>query len=399
MSHEESRWDRAAVARERASGRAVAASLGLAAALAFSGTAAAEPDEARMEDRVIELKADPLVISPVALIQVQAAPYVGDDAFFQAGDTAEQPGFRLRRARIGFAGEIYDVVPFEISAELVFDESATARVNDAWIGYRFAEWFEIFAGAHKVPFSRSAIMSAANTALIERPLAVRAMAPIRQVGAHVEGTLWKGALSYAAGVYNGFQRSDQFFFGYRTNAAAFGNRFDELAYVGRLSTEPLGELGNTVADYASTQRLRFGIGVSYFFSDGGTRDIQGGNGDFLVHYKGLHVLGEFLWNQIDPETNPTQPSTQIARVKSFAAVGEAGYVFWKNKLGLTARVEWLDPSTDVSSESDSLVITGGASYLIVEDVLKAQLDFTHREELAGVALKNDLLALQLQLSL
>jgi hypothetical protein len=141
------------------------------------------------------------------------------------------------------------------------------------------------------------------------------------------------------------------------------------------------------------------MGVSYFFSNGGTRDIHGGGGDLLIHYKGLHVLSEFLWNQTDPETNPTQASTQIARVKSFAVVGEVGYVVWKNKLGLTARVEWMDPSTDVASESDSLVITGGASYLLVEDLLKAQIDYTHREELAGVALKNDLLAIQLQLSL
>lgn len=373
----------------------------LASAFAISAGASetsAQPAEEKKEDRAVELKIDPLVISPVALVQVQAVPYVGEEAFFQAGDAAERPGFRLRRARVGFAGELYDVVPFELTAELVSDESATARVHDAWMGYRYADWLNLYAGAHLVPFSRSAMMSSATSALIERPLAVRSMTPFRQVGAHLEGKLWKGALQYYAGVFNGFQRSDQFFSGYLENAATYGNRFDELAYVARLATEPFGDLGNTVADYQGAQSLRFGGGVSYFFSDGGTRNIQGGGADLLLHFKGLHVMGEFLWNQSDPEANPTQATTQIARVKSFAVVGEAGYVLWK-KLGISARVEWLDPNTDVASDSDSLVITAGASYLVVEDILKAQLDFTHREELAGAPLKNDLLALQLQLSL
>lgn len=377
-----------------------AASTLVASALTLGGSAAlAQPSEEKKEDRVVELKADPLAISPVALVQVQAVPYVGEEAFFQAGDQAERPGFRLRRARVGFAGELYDVVPFEVSAELVSDESATARVNEAWMGYRYADWLSVYAGAHTVPFSRSAMMSASTTALIERPLAVRSMAPFRQVGVHAEGSLWKGALSYYAGVYNGFQRSDQFFSGYKENAATFGNRFDEIALAGRLATEPFGEVGNTIADYDVTPNFRFGMGVSYFFSNGGTRDIHGGGGDLLIHWKGLHFLGEFLWNQVDPETNPTQQTTQIARVKSFAAVGELGYVILKSRLGLSARAEWLDPNTEVESDSDSVVISAGASYLIVENVLKAQLDFTHRQELAGVALKNDLLALQLQLSL
>jgi hypothetical protein len=139
--------------------------------------------------------------------------------------------------------------------------------------------------------------------------------------------------------------------------------------------------------------------VSYFFSDGGTRDIHGGNADLLIHWKGLHFLGEFLLSQADPEDVPSQPTTQIARVKSLAAVGEVGYAILKSRLGVSARVEWINPSTDITSEADSLVITGGASYFVVEDVLKAQAEYTHREELGGKALKNDVVAIQLQLKL
>lgn len=371
-------------------------------ALPSSTPVKAEPgDEDRegKEERGIEFRLDPLVIAPVVLVQVQAVPYAGDDSFFQAGDMAEQPGFRLRRARVGFAGELYDVAPFEVSAELVADERATARLNDAWIGYRFRPWLEVYAGAHKVPFSRAALMSAGSPALIERPLAVRAMAPFRQVGVHIEGSFLGGALHYYAGVWNGFQRSDQFYRGYDQNAATFGNRFDDLAYSARIATEPFGELGPEVADFERTPRLKLGAGVGYFYSDGGTRDIHGGEADMLVHWKGIHFMGELLFSQVDPEDVPSQPTTQIARIKSLAGFGEVGYAVIKSRLAVSARVEWVNPNLDVSSEADALVITGGASYFVVEDLVKAQLDYTHREELGGSSLKNDIVGLQLQLKL
>jgi hypothetical protein len=383
-------------------GRAFLGIMSLSAcSLASSLASADKPDpgpEGSDEPR-LELRLDPLVISPVVLVQVQAVPYAGDDTFFQAGDMAEEPGFRLRRARIGFSGELYDVAPFEVTAELVTDEGATARLNDAWIGYRFRPWLEVYAGAHKVPFSRSALMSAGSTALIERPLSVKAMAPFRQVGVHVEGEFLGGALQYFAGVWNGFQRSDQFYEGYNENAATFGNRFDDLAYSVRLATEPLGELGPEIADFDRSPRLKLGAGVGYFFSDGGTRDIHGGEADMLVHWKGIHFMGEFLFSQVDPEDVPTQPTTQIARIKSLAAFGEVGYAVLKSRLAVSARVEWVNPNLDVSSEADTLAITGGASYFVVEDLVKAQLDYTHRSELGGSPLKNDILGLQLQLKL
>lgn len=350
-------------------------------------------------DRAIELRLDPLVIAPVVLVQVQAVPYAGDDTFFQSGDMAEQAGFRLRRARLGFAGELYDVAPFEVSAELVSDESATARLNDAWIGYRFRPWLEVYAGAHKVPFSRAAMMSAGSPALLERPLAVKAMAPFRQVGVHVEGSFLGGALHYYAGVWNGYQRSDQFYRGYTSNAATFGNRFDDLAYSARLATEPFGELGAEVADFERSPRLKLGAGVGYFYSDGGTRDIHGGEADLLAQWKGFHFMSEFLFSQVDPEDVPSQPTTQIARIKSLAGFGEVGYAVVKSRLAVSARVEWVNPNLDISSEADALVITGGASYFVVEDLVKAQLEYTHREELGGSSLKNDIVGLQLQLKL
>ncbi|WP_433932361.1 porin [Sorangium cellulosum] len=339
-----------------------------------------------------------LLLSPLVLVQAQAVPYAGDDTFLQAGDVAEGQGFRMRRARVGFAGTLAGFVPFAVSGELAAGADASARLSEAWIGYAHFPFAQLYFGAHDVPFSRSAMTGAGEGALIERPLAVRAMAPFRQVGLHVEGHFRDRAFSYFAGMFNGFQRSDQFFAGYVENAASLGNRFDNVAYVARLATEPLGPLPRSLQDLA-VSRPRLGAGASYFFSDGGTRDIHGVGADVLLHAAGAHALVELLWNQSRPERAPTQATGQLAPVTSLGLVGEVGYFVRRIKLGVSARFEWLDPNLDLSDEADGWALTAGASYHFIDNVLKAQADFTHRQEAHGVALENDAVALQLQLNL
>ncbi len=96
---------------------------------------------------------------------------------------------------------------------------------------------------------------------------------------------------------------------------------------------------------------------------------------------------------------PTQPTSQSATVTSYGVIGEVGYVILKDRLGVTGRFEWIDPNTAVKDESDSWVLTGGVSYHVLHDFLKAQIDFTHRQELHGKSLNNDSLVIQAQLNL
>ena len=346
----------------------------------------------------MHLDLGPLRIAPIVLMQVQAIPYVGGDSLLQTGDPAERGGFRMRRARFGFEGRVFRRVPFKISAEYNSDARGTALLHDAYFGYDKFQPLQVFVGAQELPFSRSAQMSSGGGALIERPFAVRAMAPFHQLGVNVRGRFFSGALEYSAGVYNGLQRTDQFFNGYVENSAVNGNRFDGLTYAARLGSTPLGDIGRTVQDLHKGD-FRLSLGASFFYSNGGTRNIMGIGGDALAHWKGFHLLAEFLTNHSDPRTVPTQPSGQIASAQSLGAVGELGYMILKDRLGVSARVEWLDPNTSVKDEADSIIAGGGASYHLLHDLLKAQLDFTHRQELNGKALANDSLVLQLQLNL
>jgi hypothetical protein len=352
-------------------------------------------DQAQIE-RWLELTNNPVSISPVLLAQMQAIPYVGEGALVQTGDAAERPGFRVRRARIGVEGRVAGKLHFALSAEMKAEEDATIRLHDAYIGYVRCDCFGVFAGLDDVPFSRSMMGNAGETAMTDRALAVRSLAPAHQLGMRIEGHPWDGKLSYWIGAYNGFSRTDQFFSGYVENAAALGNRFDGLAIAGRIGSEPMGKLGASIADLAG-QSPRVGVAASYFFSNGGTRKIQGIGADALFHARGFHVLGEFLMNKSDLRAVPTEPTSATGSVTSYGIVGEAGYTFRGPRLGVAGRFELFDPNTDVKDESDGWAAGGGLSYYIFGNAAKAQLEYTHREEMHGKSVKNDAVVLQLQL--
>jgi hypothetical protein len=357
-----------------------------------------EPSEPSWQDQV-HLDLGPVSFTPLVLIALQVLPYTGKDSFVQAGDVAERPGFRLRHARIGLAGAYEELARFAVSMQLTADgDGAKISLRDAWAGYTEWSFLRAFVGARAVPFSRSALVGSGNGALAERPLAVRAMAPFHQIGAELDGDPWEGAFGYSAGVYNGFQRSDQFYSGFEENYSPLGNRFDGLAFAARLRSEPLGYLGPTMADEEQGP-FRLGVGASYFYTHSGARDLHSAGGDALLKVSGFHLLAEALWSLSAPQAQPTVPTTGLEQVTSFAVVAEAGYMIVANTLGLAARFEYIDPNTNTEDEGDNWLLTAGAGYQLLDRLLKIQADYSHREELKGLAMANDSVLVQFQLQL
>jgi hypothetical protein len=363
-------------------------------------TVSDEADRGPDLKKYVRFRAGPVLLMPDVLLQAQAIPYVGSGATLEAGDPADTAGFRMRRARFGFEGRAFQVVPFEINVEFNSDSEfkPSAVLHDAWFGYDALRYLQVVAGYHDVPFSRSALTGAGEGALVERPFAVRAMAPFHQLGIHLEGHFFSGGLSYYLGLYNGLQKASYFYQGYIENPSVLGNRLDGLTYVARLASEPLGSIGRTIEDLHH-DKLRVAAGAGAFYSDGGTVGVLGTGGDLLLHVRGFHLLGEFLANRSSPKLEPTAPTAPTGVVTSYGAIGEAGYVAIKNMLGVTARFEWVVPNTGVEDQSDDWMLTGGVSYHVLRDLLKAQVDYTHRQAVHGAALHDDSVVIQTQLNL
>jgi hypothetical protein len=354
-----------------------------------------EPGAAARADHPVSFSSDGFTIWPRMLVQVQVTPFVGENASFVAGDIAERPGFRLRRGRFGFGADYKSLLKAEIAGELSSDPGSSLTLHDAWIGVTPKSYLGAYMGVLDVPFSRSALTSSSESTLIDRPLAVRAMAPMQQLGALISGSVAAGRFQYAAGVFNGFQRSDVFYSGYSQSLAALGNRFDNLAYAVRLAAA-FDTAGPDIPEPGNNDDL-INLGASYFFSDGGARDIHSVEGDLLFRHGGFRLLGEVLYSVTAPESVPTQPTVQNNDITAFGAVVEAGYTV-RRSFGGHLRLELINPNTAVEDASDNWLLTVGLSFAppVVGKYAKAQLEYTHREEIAGKSLANDSITLQTQ---
>lgn len=312
------------------------------------------------------------------------------------GDPAEQTGMRLRRARFGIAGWAYGAIDYSLTVEGTGD--GAAELLDAWIGYRRYPLANIIFGVRKMPFSRYALLSSKRNSLAERPLAVTAMAPFRQVGLSLEGNIAGGLLHYSAGVYNGFERGVGFYEGYEQPKAFDGNRYEQLAYGGRASMQPFGPIGSDLADL-SGGGLRLSLGTSTFLLDGSTNTISAWGVDVAMKAHGFHMVAEYLADTAEPAQEPETHAGVPVELNRMCLVGEMGYMILPDQLGFTARGEWIDDNVEIENAGDALVIGGGLQYYWHRQHLKAQLDYTHRMELHGIALQNDTLLFQLQFSL
>jgi hypothetical protein len=339
--------------------------------------------------------AGPLFASPILLFMGYATPYVGDDAFFDSGDIAEQGGFRLRGARFGLHAGHTDLAEVRVSTDIRANEDAPLRINDAYVGFMPWSWARLHVGAQTVPFARTQLIRSGRGAFMERPLASRSTAPLKQLGMVGSGSFFKGALGYSLGLFNGFQRTNQFYQGYTQNPSPLGNRFDGLAYVARITSEPLGRLPGTAADEEKGP-LRFGVGANYFYSDGGARDVHSAGGDAHVMWRGLHVLAEAIWALTIPETDPSVAGAIPLEVTTFTFSGEAGYMLLPRRLGVAGRFEWIEPNDKQDDESDNWLVSGAATVHLVDQLLKAQVEYTHRHEVNGLQLENDAVTFNLQ---
>lgn len=340
---------------------------------------------------------------PHALVQVQAGLYTQDDAQLARLDRAENEGFAMRRARFGFSGRLGRSVDYGIETDLL--RLKDGALSEAWIALTPWNTGRIIVGAHKMPFSRSALLGSGRQAMIERPIAVQALAPFRQIGVTLGGRYDLLGLRWDLGIYNAFERSNNPYGGYVENSGLVGNRFGGqtgehfrgLSYAGRIALEPLGKMGPSVAD-TSGGKVRAAVGGGGFWNDGGTTQTSGYAVDLHVKSHGGHVLVEFLQDTAKPEDDPQLPAQVPADITRRGLVAEVGYTFWRTTIA--GRYEQIDLDTERPDTQSEQVISASLGYQLPGERLRLQVQFDHRvEDGDGQARDNDVAFAQLQLML
>ena len=171
---------------------------------------------------------------------------VDSRTFFANDNLQGDNSFLLRRARPILQGTVYRDFDFVFVPD--FGGSAV-QIFDAYVNYRYSPELQLQAGKYKSPVGLESLQSDVNILFNERSLATD-LVPNRDVGFELHGDLFNGAVSYAAGIFNGAPD----YSGSTTNAD-----FDSLkAFAGRVFFQPLKD-----SDVAALKGFGFGVGGSY----------------------------------------------------------------------------------------------------------------------------------------
>jgi len=314
--------------------------------------------------------------------------WVGEDALLSQGDRMQEYGFRLRRARFGVEGQLVKQLTYKIELDLFDQEKTGGPLYEAWINYEPTHYFGISAGLTKFPFSKEEMLSSGGLSHLDRSVASRAMAPGSQMGLMIYSEPIKDILRISFGVFNGLQRRTSFFEGYEGVGISLGNKFERLAYAGRIDATPLGELGWDVADISNSKFL-IGFGGGAMYSNGKTAEIIGASGYVHLKARGFHLLAEVLWDRSVPQSDTSVPTTLASEIDRLTFTGSIGYVIPGVDLGIAVRSEYIDDNMNIKDEGDVLITAATLSYYACEHFLKVQIEYQNRYELHGKSLSND----------
>jgi len=204
-------------------------------------------------------------------------------SFFQDGGNNGTDGFLLRRARPVFTGTVFRDFDFNFTPDF---GGSTVQIFDAFLNYHYNQALQLEAGKFKAPIGLEALQADRDILFNERALATD-LVPNRDLGVELHGDLLGGAISYAAGLFNG----DTDYNGTTVNTPLQ----DDKAGEGRLFFQPW---KNTSVNALSG--LGFGVAGSYLANHPQTNSTTGltpgyttdGQQKFFTYNAGVNASGQ-----------------------------------------------------------------------------------------------------------
>jgi phosphate-selective porin OprO/OprP len=187
--------------------------------------------------------------------QADARFYPDDHPGGTANDT-----FLLRRVRPILEGTLFEKYDFRLMLDFGSGASASTAnngfVQEAYITARLWPELQFVAGKMKEPAGLERLQSGANLLFVERGYPTQLL-PNRDVGFGMQGDLFGGALSYAAGVFNGVANG---------GSGDFETADDEKDAAGRIFAHPFKSTG-----IAPLKGLGLGVSGTYGNQEGALR--------------------------------------------------------------------------------------------------------------------------------
>ncbi|PWU20242.1 MAG: porin [Verrucomicrobia bacterium] len=249
-------------------------------------------------------------------LQVGAVLQVDSRTFLDEPGVTGNDAFLLRRVRPTLQGTLFRDFDFLVMPDF---GPSTPVLYDMWLNYKYKPELQLMAGKFKSPVGLEQLQADRDLTFNERTL-VTALVPNRDIGFMLHGDLFKEAISYSAGIFDGVGDGRN-----NTLNAATQNY---KAYEGRLFFQPFkpfSEPGPTPepasAVLTALRGFGFGLGGSY-------QRLQGTNTTDLPQTTGGSLPGFTTDGQQQFFAyNPTNKATVLATGEHWRLSPQA-YYYW-----------------------------------------------------------------------
>jgi len=291
------------------------------------------------------------------------------------GDPEDDPGFKVRRARIGFEGSEGDfrygvVVGMSSGFDSVSTSDGEVELVDAYGGWQLTSTMSLLAGVQKVPYSREQLMSAGELVFQERSIAATHIAPGRDVGVMLDTNAFDGHIQL--GVFNG-------------NDSILGDDNAGFLFAGRASYTIGGD--EPTSTWGVTDGFVWSTGSNVLFNQGAATDELSVGADLLMRTGGLAVLAEGHYSSITPTNTDVSSPGVFSETSRIGGVLQIGYT--QGLLEPALRVEYFDDNSALQDNGDIAIVMAGVTAHLSDDNVRAGVGFVHREELGGAKISND----------
>ena len=351
---------------------------------------------------------DDATVTPLVQLQLWGTIFDMDEAD-QAdgagyGDPEHDPGFSLRRARVGLEGQKGNLdfqVDFGLSAP--YDSvAANGRPSPTFAianAFGRGSWrtgsgtTRASFGVVRVPFTRERIMSSRELTFQERAVGTAWLGPAQDLGVLLDHER-DGGLRFQLGVYNG-------------GGNLLGDDNFGVMVAGRAE---YATGGDTYVTHGESTGVDGGIAIAGYWNDNVANDEFAGEVDALLRIKRFTVMSEAIIRLLQPGDttialpDALSPATQLGatlQLSYWTPVGEPdGPADSRSAVEWSVRGGLFDENVALSNYGDVLIVHGGAMWRNVSPGLDAGFAWVHREEIGGNgvrAIPNDTFRLMTQL--
>ena len=304
--------------------------------------------------------------------------YFQFDLQFERAESENEIGFRIRRARLAFSGNLFNP-KFTYKIQLDFAKFKSELLLDYYVNYDILsspEYLQARAGQFTIPYIRQQQISSSEQQFIERSLASNEFINAddqdtdgdgkpdklvkngRDIGVMLHGKPFSKKMEYYAGIFNG-------------NGTNTLNLNNDFLYAGRLVYNVLGDPGYSYEgdwDEHETPVMALGASGNYNVRTISKDKVAQAGGEGVIKWKGLAAAGEFFYRNTKPG------DTLLSTMNDFGYYAQLGYFVIPKRFEVGTRASQVflaGPKNDMGEFE--LVLNG---FLFGKN-LKVQTDYSY----------------------